>query len=72
MEGIERLIHLNTGKWICVSREVDEYRRRPLPSYLLHKQSSSVALYLAQSTLSLAFCETTTIHFNVDLIGYSK
>lgn len=54
------------------SQQVDKYRRRPVPSYLLQRQSSSIPIYLSQSPLSQAFADQTTIKLRVHFAAYAK
>lgn len=70
IDDIEQLLRLRTGNWLFNSPEVDRYRRRTLPSYLLHRESSNLPVYMSQSTLSLAFAEVTSIKLIVNLINY--
>ena len=65
------LILEKTNKyWFCGSKQAIKYRRRKIPSYLLHHDSPKYPMYLCQSKLSLAFANVNNIKLKVDLDYY--
>ncbi|CAD8088033.1 unnamed protein product [Paramecium primaurelia] len=72
IQQIESMLKLKTGTWLMASKQIDQYRRRKIPSYLLHKQSSSIPTYLCQSTLSQAFVKVNSIKLQVKLNQYRE
>jgi phosphatidylinositol-4,5-bisphosphate 3-kinase len=46
IKNIDSMLNLKNGQWLMATKEIDHYRRRKIPSYLLHKQSSSYPTYL--------------------------
>jgi hypothetical protein len=59
-----------TTKWWFRSHESECFRRRKLPSYLLHQDCLRYPTYEAHSKLSLAFSDIQTIELEVDISEY--
>jgi len=70
IKDILSLVQLNDVSWFCESKNSQRYRRRKIPSYLLHKISCEYPTYVCQSTLSLAFAEVNSIKLEVNLSEY--
>lgn len=72
INDILSLVQLNDASWLCESKNSQKYRRRKIPSYLLHKISCEYPTYVCQSTLSLAFAEVNSIKLSVNLSEYKE
>ncbi len=72
IEAILSLVQLNKASWLCESKNSQKYRRRKIPSYLLHKISCEYPTYVCQSTLSLAFAEVNSIKLEINLSEYNE
>lgn len=55
----------NVAHWFENSAEVENYRRRPIPSYLLHPRPPRYLTFLAQSDMSAAFSNIHSIMIKV-------
>ena len=72
VKDILGLLHLNDASWLCESKNSQRYRRRKIPSYLLHKICSDYPTYVCQSTLSLAFAEVNSIKLEINMTEYTE
>ncbi len=72
IKDLNNLLKLNSSSWLTENKGALRYRRRKIPSYLLHKISTNNPTYLCQSTLSLAFAEKNSISLTVHLTEYEK
>ena len=70
IKDILSLVQFNNASWLCESKTSQKYRRRKIPSYLLHKISCEYPTYVCQSTLSLAFAEVNSITLEINLSEY--
>jgi phosphatidylinositol-4,5-bisphosphate 3-kinase len=71
IKDLKSIVDFSNANWLCASREAVNYKRRKIPTYLLHKDSSKYPTYLCQSTLSLAFANVNSIKLNVNLKQYT-
>ena len=69
---IRRLTKLDDFIWLFNRGEVDQYRRRKLPQYLIAREISDYPSYVFQSELSKAFNSISHILLRVNLMEYSK
>ncbi|CAD8067341.1 unnamed protein product [Paramecium primaurelia] len=57
--------HENVAHWLQDSSEVEQYRRRNIPSYLLHPKQQQYRRYLLESNMGFSFSNIYTIKFNI-------
>jgi phosphatidylinositol-4,5-bisphosphate 3-kinase len=71
IQNIKQLID-STSKWLFLSDEACDYRKRRIPSYLLQKDTGKYPCFVNQSNLSKAFLTRSSIELHVDLSNYAN
>jgi hypothetical protein len=70
--AIAKIVQLPDSEWDICSAEAWRYRRRKICEYLLHKMIDPEPTYLAQSPMSDAFANVTSLKFLVNISEYVK
>ena len=72
LEEMDDLIDVNNLKWWYQSNDSKDFRKRKLPMYLLHPDSTKFPCFYQSSDLSLAFADVDSISLNIDLTEYAN
>ncbi|CAD8121098.1 unnamed protein product [Paramecium sonneborni] len=72
IKDIQRLVQLPDSSWNMDTQRNQRYRRREISEYLLHKIVNQEPTYLAESSMSDAFSEVTSLKLIVDLSDYLR